>query len=92
MHGSGIYLWEDGRRYQGEYENDKKKGFGAYMWVDGRVYYGMWKDGVQHGEGTTVNPNKQMRKALWEAGKESMQLELSEAERQDILQYVALMQ
>lgn len=42
------------------------------MWIDGRVYYGMWKDGVQHGEGTTVNPNKNMRKALWELGKESM--------------------
>lgn len=47
------------------------------MWVDGRVYYGMWRDGVQHGEGTTVNPNMQMKKAFWENGKETDELELS---------------
>ena len=58
MHGHGVYLWEDGRRYEGEYEYDKKKGLGAYMWGDGRVYYGNWKDGVQHGEGTNINPNR----------------------------------
>lgn len=88
MHGQGLYLWEDGRRYQGQYENDKKKGFGAYMWVDGRVYHGMWKDGVQNGEGTTVNPNMLMKKAFWENGKETTQLELAQAERDEIEEYV----
>jgi hypothetical protein len=24
MHGKGIYTWKDGRRYEGEYLNDKK--------------------------------------------------------------------
>ena len=23
MHGTGIYLWKDGRKYDGEYINDK---------------------------------------------------------------------
>ena len=54
------------------------------MWNDGRVYYGMWRNGVQHGEGTTVMPNMNMKKALWEAGKEKAVLELSTAERQEI--------
>ena len=25
MHGTGIYLWKDGRKYDGEYINDKVK-------------------------------------------------------------------
>jgi len=65
MHGSGVYAWADGRRYQGEYKHDKKDGFGVYMWADGRCHYGMWKDGAQHGEGTKVQPNMEMRKAFW---------------------------
>ena len=23
MHGKGIFVWQDGRRYEGEYEEDK---------------------------------------------------------------------
>ena len=46
MHGTGLYQWSDGRRYQGEYKLDKKDGFGVYMWADGRAHYGMWKEGT----------------------------------------------
>jgi hypothetical protein len=24
MHGKGVYVWKDGRKYEGEYFNDKK--------------------------------------------------------------------
>ena len=24
MHGKGVYTWKDGRRYEGDYYNDKK--------------------------------------------------------------------
>ena len=34
MHGKGIYTWSDGRKYQGDYLNDKKHGFGIYTWAD----------------------------------------------------------
>jgi len=27
MHGRGVYTWKDGRKYEGEYLNDKKHGF-----------------------------------------------------------------
>lgn len=27
----------DGRRYKGEYKNDKKEGYGEFKWPDGRV-------------------------------------------------------
>jgi hypothetical protein len=45
MHGKGIYTWKDGRKYEGEYKNDKKDGYGEYTWIDGRKYAGQWKNG-----------------------------------------------
>ena len=45
MHGEGIYTWADGRRYEGQYEMDKKHGFGVYHWADGRIYEGCWLNG-----------------------------------------------
>lgn len=40
MHGKGILQWPDGRRYEGEYEEDKKHGHGIFTWADGRKYDG----------------------------------------------------
>lgn len=45
MHGEGVYTWTDGRKYEGQYENDKKNGHGIYTWTDGREYEGYWKNG-----------------------------------------------
>ena len=51
MHGRGTYKWPDGRKFEGNYENDRKEGHGVYTWPDGRVYDGQWHAGKQHGEG-----------------------------------------
>jgi len=40
MHGFGIYNWNNGRKYEGMYEQDKKHGHGIYTWADGREYDG----------------------------------------------------
>lgn len=40
MHGRGVYNWGEGRKYEGEYQNDHKHGFGCYTWSDGRKYIG----------------------------------------------------
>ena len=32
MHGEGIITWEDGRKYEGKYYNDKKHGYGVFTW------------------------------------------------------------
>ena len=45
MHGEGTYTWKDGRKYLGQYVDDRKNGFGVYTWADGRQYHGIWKDG-----------------------------------------------
>ena len=40
MHGNGKVEWNDGKIYEGEYENDKKHGFGTFSWPDKRKYVG----------------------------------------------------
>ena len=51
--GDGIYAWEDGTVYKGEFDEDgKKHGQGTYTWNDGAKYVGEWKDGKKHGQGT----------------------------------------
>ncbi len=45
MHGWGVFVWEDGRRYEGEYVDDKKHGKGKFKWPDGRLYDGQWENG-----------------------------------------------
>ena len=36
MNGKGIFTWTDGRKYEGEYLNDKMHGYGIYTWADGK--------------------------------------------------------
>ena len=37
-----MFTWPDGRKYVGEYKNDKKHGYGEFFWYDGREYKGYW--------------------------------------------------
>jgi hypothetical protein len=70
MEGYGYYVWNDGRKYEGMYKDDKKHGFGIYTWADGRCYEGFWWKGKQHGLGTYFVPKEQKVKyGLWEDGK-----------------------
>lgn len=32
MDGEGEFVWPDGRKYQGNYRDDKKEGFGIFEW------------------------------------------------------------
>ena len=55
MNGKGIFEWNDGKKYDGNFVKDKKEGFGILTWPDGRVYEGEWKNGKQHGKGSYIN-------------------------------------
>lgn len=71
MHGSGIFTWPDGRKYEGEYSNDKKHGIGTYTWSDDKKYEGQWIDGKQSGIGIYYAAENLMegRKGEWKGGK-----------------------
>jgi hypothetical protein len=45
MHGKGNFTWSDGRKYDGNYVDDKKDGYGVFTWPDGRRYEGNWSNG-----------------------------------------------
>ena len=78
MSGNGIFEWPDGRRYEGDYLDDKKHGNGSFRWSDGRIYSGTWLNGRQHGEGVYINPQGQKRKGFWNCGKREKWLEKNE--------------
>ena len=70
MHGYGRYIWKDGRKYEGYYENNKKHGKGVYTYSDGSMYKGDWVEGVQHGEGCIIDADQAVeRKGWWNHGK-----------------------
>ena len=69
MEGMGIYTWQDGRMYKGQYKDDKKHGYGVYSWADQRLYQGMWFKGKQHGLGIYTVPSSEAKCGLWEDGK-----------------------
>ena len=69
MNGKGVFIWADGRKYEGEYKNDKKEGFGEFEWVNGKKYRGYWKNGKQDGEGEFYFPsNQKWKKGIWKEG------------------------
>ena len=69
MHGFGIYIYNDGVMYLGQYLDDKKTGYGLYKWTDSRKYEGWWYGGKQHGLGIYKDPTKKKVKyGLWEHG------------------------
>lgn len=69
MNGFGVFIWPDGRRYEGEYLDDKKHGKGVFTFSDGKKYSGLWVNGKQHGEGEFTNVDGTVRIGLWENGK-----------------------
>jgi len=42
MDGSGKMIWEDNRKYEGQFKNDMLHGKGEMTWPDGRKYNGEW--------------------------------------------------
>jgi hypothetical protein len=50
--GYGIYHYENGDVYEGEWDNNDKSGLGEYIYSDGSVYRGEWLKDKKHGKGT----------------------------------------
>jgi hypothetical protein len=67
--------WPDGRKYEGEYEEDKKHGFGTFIWADGRKYIGNWSKGKQHGKGEYYMANGEKKIGEWIDGKRTKWVE-----------------
>lgn len=75
MHGCGKFYFQDGRKYEGEYVEDKKHGRGVYYWSDGRRYDGEWRLGYQHGKGIMFFPDGTYKIGMWDHGQRLRWLE-----------------
>ena len=53
----GTKTYENGDKYVGDFEDNKKHGEGTYTWVNEDKYVGEWKDNKQHGQGTKTWAN-----------------------------------
>ena len=47
----GIYEWNDGRRYDGDWKNNQMHGKGVFTWDNGKRYEGEYKDDKKNGYG-----------------------------------------
>lgn len=47
----GLYKWDSGDRYAGQFKDGKFNGIGVYTWVGGQKYVGEFKDGDFNGVG-----------------------------------------
>jgi hypothetical protein len=44
--GFGVFMWESGNIYKGNYVDDELYGYGEMFWTDGSFYQGEWKAGI----------------------------------------------
>jgi hypothetical protein len=75
----GFYSWQDGRKYEGFYKDDKKHGYGIYTWSDQKKYAGWWCNGKQHGLGVFISKEGKKKLGVWEDGKKLRWLTQEEA-------------
>lgn len=51
MNGTGVFEWNDNKRYEGEFKNNKMHGRGVMFYPNGQSAKGIW----EFGENATVD-------------------------------------
>jgi len=63
--GQGLYIWQNGERYEGGWRSGKFEGRGSYTWADGSKYSGNWQGGKRNGSGTFYSPSGVAKTGVW---------------------------
>lgn len=79
MNGLGIFLYKDGRKVYGTFENGEIKDFTVCYYPDGSKYIGNWKDQGKHNIGIYYNSNGNIQKGIWK--KDDFVVETPHADR-----------
>lgn len=66
----GVYLWSDGRQFEGEWKNNKMEGKGVFTWPDNRRYEGDYVDDKKEGYGIFYWPDGRKYEGEWRNGKQ----------------------
>lgn len=54
MEGRGLLTWSDGRKYFGDFHEDRIHGRGTYTWANGDHYTGDYANDMRDGRGVYV--------------------------------------
>jgi hypothetical protein len=68
-HGRGVYVWDNGDRYDGRFANDRPDGIGKYHFANGDSYEGEVKAGVIVGRGTYSAKDGDVFEGSFQGGK-----------------------
>ena len=67
--GYGVFIYNDGSYYEGNFIQRKPSGQGLLVKNDGSAYYGEFKNGKYNGYGILVNPDGSEQEGIWEEGR-----------------------
>lgn len=67
--GYGIYVWDNGEKYEGFWKNDHRSGQGTNYFVSGEKYIGEWKDDLRSGHGTNYYKDGTVKTGSWKDDK-----------------------
>ena len=64
--GYGVFIYDDGSIYEGNFSQKKPDGQGLLMKNDGSIYNGEFKNGKYNGYGILVKPDGSEQEGIWE--------------------------
>ena len=65
----GSWTYENGRRYEGEWQNNMRHGKGTLTWPDGSRYEGEWRNDMAHGKGNLAWLDGERYEGEWRSDK-----------------------
>lgn len=66
--GKGIFIYEDGAKYIGDFHKSLRSGEGSCYYADGSRYEGYWEDDQPNGEGVKYYANGREESGFWKKG------------------------
>ncbi len=63
--GKGIYKWNDGGVYEGDFKNGGREGYGKINLIDGSSYEGNWVKNKKEGQGTYTFKDGRYLEGIW---------------------------
>ncbi|CDW73917.1 UNKNOWN [Stylonychia lemnae] len=66
--GKGVIIYNTGRLYEGDWQNDQRHGHGFEKYVNGNTYQGQYQDGKAHGKGIYIWKNGESFDGEWIMG------------------------
>jgi len=66
--GNGIFRYQNGDIYSGNFLNGKKSGFGTMIFANKNKYIGQWQNDQPNGKGTLFSPSGITQTGIWKNG------------------------